>query len=94
MLTDDMTRLCAEIVAMRKCRGELLDALERGSKDRRQCVSSLCEQFAGARAGMARRTKKDRQAFLHHLRRTVNSVRSEMRSDLAGVRRAWSGRAA
>lgn len=94
MLTDDMTRLCAEIVAMRKGRGELLSELERGSRDRRQLVSGLCDQFGSARAGMAKRTKSDRQALLRNLRRTVHSARREMRSDLAGVRRAWTGRAA
>ena len=94
MLTEDMAVLSGEITALRKSRGELLDELARGSKDRRQSVSSLCEQFASTRAGMARRTKRDRLSFLHHLKRAVHIAQRDLRSDLAGARRAWSGKAA
>jgi hypothetical protein len=32
MLTDDMTRLCDEIVAMRKARGTMMTELQHGAK--------------------------------------------------------------
>jgi len=91
MLTEEMTRLCGEIVAMRTRRGELLKTLECESRDRRESVSDLCGQFSKARAGMARRMHHDRMSFLRNLRHGVNAQRREMRSDLAGVRRAWAG---
>ena len=91
MLTDDMTRLCGEIVSLRKRRGELLDSLERESKARRASVSGMCEQFANARAEMGRSTKSDRLSFLRNLQHTVQMQQRAMQSDLAGVRRAWAG---
>jgi hypothetical protein len=94
MLTEEMTRLCGEIVALRAGRGELLKALECESRDRRESVSELCRQFHKARAGMARRMQHDRMSFLRNLRHGVNAQRQELRSDLAGVRRAWAGGAA
>lgn len=94
MLTEDMTRLCEEIVTLRTRRGELREALQRDSNDRRESVSGLCQQFADDRAEMARRAKSERRSFLRHLRHQVHAVRREMRSDLAGVRKAWVGGAA
>ena len=94
MLTEEMTRLCGEIVAMRTRRGELLKTLESDSQERRESVSDLCRQFHKARAGMARRTHHDRVSFLRHLKHGVHAQRRELRSDLAGVRKAWAGAAA
>jgi hypothetical protein len=94
MMTEEMTRLCGEIVALRTDRGELLKTLECESQDRRESVADLCAQFHKTRAGMARRTQHDRMSFLRHLRHGVNAQRREMRSDLARVRRAWAGKAA
>lgn len=94
MLTEEMTHLCEEIVALRARRGELLKTLEGEGRDRKESVASLCAQFSKARAGMARRTHHDRMSFLRNLRHGVNAQRREMRSDLAGVRRAWAGKAA
>ena len=94
MLTEEMTRLCGEIVAMRTHRGELLKTLARESRDRSAAVADLCGQFHKARAGMARRTHHERASFLRNLRHGVHAQQREMRSDLAGVRRAWAGKAA
>ena len=94
MLTEEMTNLCGEIVAMRTRRGALLKALESESNERREAVSDLCKQFHKARMGMARRTHHERVSFLRHLRHGVNVQRRELRSDLAGVRKAWAGKAA
>jgi hypothetical protein len=94
MLTEEMTHLCGEIVAMRTRRGELLTTLEDDSKERREAVSDLCRQFHKARMGMARRMHHDRMSFLRNLRHGVNVQRRELRSDLAGVRKVWAGKAA
>ena len=94
MLTDDMTKLCGEILALRRNRGDLINHLARESRDRSQSVAGLCGQFAGMRAAMARRTKSERLSFLHNLKRTVAAERRALQSDLAGVRRVWAGRAA
>jgi len=91
MLTGEMTRLCAEIVSERRCREELMDALERESRARSASVSSMCAQFADARAAMGRNTKSDRETFMHNLRNTVHTQQQAIQSDLAGVRRAWAG---
>ncbi len=92
MMTDDMTRLCAEIVGMRRRREQLLDDLAAGSNQLSQSVSNLCSHFASDRAAMARETRADRGAFLHKLQNTVNQHLRETRSDLEGARRAWAGR--
>ncbi len=94
MLTDDMTRLCGEIVAMRTRRGALMDELVGDNKDRKRSVFQFCAHTSSARAEMARRTKTERLTFLHGLRRAVNAKRREMRTDLAGARRAWAGKGA
>jgi len=94
MLTEQTRGLCEEIVAMRTRRGELLKALESESKTRREAVSDLCRQIHKARMGMAKRLHHDRVSFLRHLRHVVHAQRRELRSDLAGARKAWAGVAA
>ena len=92
MLTDDMTRLCDEIVAMRKMRGSMMTELQHGAKGRKHSVTKLCAHFGRVRATMAKRTKNERLAFLNNLKRSVGAERREMRNDLAGARRAWAGK--
>lgn len=94
MLTDDMTRLCAEIVALRNNRDDLMNHLAHESRDRSQSVAGLCAQFTSMRAAMARRTKNERISFLNNLKRMAAAERRALQSDLTGVRRAWTGRAA
>jgi hypothetical protein len=94
MLTDDMKNLCGEILALRNERDDLMNHLARESRDRSQAVAGLCTQFANMRAAMGRRTKNERVSFLHNLKRTVSAERRAVQSDLAGVRKAWAGRAA
>ena len=92
MLTDDMTRLCDEIVALRKMRGTMMTELQHGAKGLTHNVTKLCAHFGRVRATMAKRTKNERLAFLNNLKRTVGAERREMRNDLAGARRAWAGK--
>jgi len=94
MLTNDMTRLCGEILALRRMRGSLMSELQHGAKGRKQAVAELCAHIGSARASMARRTRNERVAFLNTLRRSVGAHRRDMRNDLAGARRVWAGRSA
>jgi hypothetical protein len=91
MLTDDMTRLCGEIVTMRRMRGSLMCQLHNDATERRQAVAEMCSHMGEAHEAMAKRTKNERTAFLNSLRRTVGTQCREMRNDLAGARRAWAG---
>lgn len=92
MLTDDMTRLCSEIHAMRRTRGSMMSELQRDTKGRKQAVAQLCAHLGSARTAMAKRTKNERVAFLNNLKRSVGGQRRDMRNDLAGARRAWAGK--
>ena len=92
MLTDDMTRLCGEIVAMRKARGSSMNELQHETKARKRAVVKLCAHFGRARATMAKRSKNERMAFLNNLKRYVGAQQRDLRDDLAGARRAWSGK--
>jgi hypothetical protein len=92
MLTEDMTRLCDEIVAMRKMRGSMMTELQHGAKGLKHSVTKLCAHFGRVRATMAKRTKNERLAFLSSLKRSVGAQRRDMRDDLAGARRAWAGK--
>jgi len=46
MLTDDTTRLCDEIVALRKARGAMMAELHHGAKGLKHSVTKLCAHFA------------------------------------------------
>jgi hypothetical protein len=92
MLTDDMTRLCGEIHAMRKTRATMMKELQHGAKGLKQSVAKLCAHFGRARATMTKRTKNERVAFLNHLNRSVGALRQDVRDDLAGARRVWAGK--
>jgi hypothetical protein len=84
MMTDDITRLCGEIVALREARGAMMRGLVREHKDRSQSVFQFRAHTHSARAEMAKRTKTERLAFLRNWQR-------ELQRDLAGARRAWAG---
>jgi len=94
MLTDDMTRLCGEIVAMRNARGGLMGDLQREAKARRQDVVGLCTHFGHARMAMAKQTRDDRVAFMNQLKNTVGAQLRNVQNDLAGARQAWAGKSA
>lgn len=89
MLTDDMTRLQGDIVALRNMRNSLINELEQGHRDRKRTISEMCVHFHDARSSMARAAKAARQAALHNLRRAIAAGRQAVRSDVAGVRRVW-----
>ena len=92
-LTDDMTRLRGEVDALRSDRGAMMQELARGAKDLASSVSAMQAGFAAAHATMARKTGKARAAYVAKIKRQVGRMRKETSSDLAGARRAWSGKA-
>jgi len=92
MLTDEMTRLCDEILAMRKARGTLMTELQHGAKWLNHSVTKLCAHFGRVRMTMAKRTKNERLTFLNNLKRSVGAERRDMRNDLSGARNAWAGK--
>lgn len=92
MLTDEMTRLCGEIVAMRGMRSTLINELQRGSKERTVAVGELCAHFSRTRKTIAKQTKNERVAFLNNLKRSVVAQQRHLRSDLSGARSAWAGK--
>jgi hypothetical protein len=92
MLTDDMTRLCDEIVALRKARGAMMVELHHGAKGLKHSVTKLCAHFGRVRTTMAKRTNHERLTFLNNLKRSVGAQGRDMRDDLAGARRAWAGK--
>ena len=93
-LLEDMTRLNAEIQALRGSRRAFLMELSDDNRERQRDVLDMCAHFAGRQTQMATRMKDGRLAFLHNLRRTVRRQLRGVRADLAGARRAWSGEAA
>lgn len=92
MLTEDIARLCGEIVSLRQNRCNMMKDLQQETMARSQAVGDLCTHFTQARATMAKQTKSERTAFMNDLKKTVNVLRREVSDDLAGARKAWAGR--
>ncbi len=84
-LTEDMTRLCGEIVALRGARQGFVKDLTRN-------VARMQTTFRRARQEMARKTRAERRAAINHLKKTVAGLRQEFAADLQGARRAWAGK--
>ena len=84
-LTNDMTRLCGEIVAFRGFRKSFV-------KDLTHSTAALMAKFHRAHKDMARKTKAERRADVAHLRKTVGAMRHAFAADLDGARRAWAGK--
>jgi hypothetical protein len=84
-LTDEMTRLCGEIVAMRHARKGFVKHLSHH-------VATMKANFHRTRMEMARKTKAERRAALSHLKKTVGAMRHAFATDLLGARKAWAGK--
>ena len=83
-LTNDMTRLCGEIAALRDGRAQGID-------DRKDTVSQMLADFRNAQAEMAAITKTELHDFVENVKQVVTALREEFQQDLAGARRAWCG---
>jgi hypothetical protein len=84
-LTEEMTRLCGEIVALRGARKGFV-------KDLTHNVATMKANFRRAHNEMARKTKAERRAAMAHLKKTVGDMRHAFATDLDGARRAWAGK--
>ena len=84
VLTEDLTRLRNEILALRSSR-------QRETDDRRVDVSRMLADSSKALSAVARATKADRLACISDLRGTVADILSGVRTDLGGARQAWLG---
>lgn len=91
LLTDETTRLCAEINALRRARVTFLKNLERETRERRLEVSEMRANFAFAHDTMARLTKNHLAAFFSGLKGGLEARTRQFRSDLDGARHAWLG---
>jgi hypothetical protein len=89
VLTEHMTQLRNEILALRSARQGLAQALERETEERRADVSQTLANFSKSFAARARRTKADRLGSLSDLKRTVEGLRAEVHTDLSSIRQAW-----
>jgi hypothetical protein len=90
MLTEQITRLCAEIVQLRDQRGALMADLIGGNKQLKQSVADLCAQFSGLRGDMAKATRAERARFMKNLKHAVSVHSQHLQTDLAGARKAWA----
>jgi glycine betaine/choline ABC-type transport system substrate-binding protein len=88
-LTEHLTQLRKEILALRSARQGLTQALEREAEERRVGVSQTLADFSKNFASMARKTKANRLDSLADLKRTVNGLRTAVHTDLSSIRQAW-----
>jgi len=84
-LTEEMTRLCGEIVSVRNARKGFV-------KDLTHDVAAMKANLRRAHNDMARKARAERRAAMAHLRKTVGGMRHALASDLEGARRAWGGK--
>jgi hypothetical protein len=89
MLTEDMTRLRNEILALRSSRQGLIHDLVRETKNRRADVSSMLANTSEALSAVAKATKADRLGSIADLKSAVADILSGVSTDLCGIRQAW-----
>jgi hypothetical protein len=84
-LTDDMTRLCGEIVSLRGARKSFV-------KDLCHDVATMKAAFRRAHKELSRANKAERAMAFADLKKTVAGLRHDFAADLEGARRAWAGK--
>jgi len=89
VLTEDLTRLRNEVLALRSARQGLIHDLERETEERRRNVSRMLANFSKGFGAVVKRTKADRLGSISDLKRAVTNVLTEVRTDLGGIRHAW-----
>jgi hypothetical protein len=90
-LTDDTTRLVAEIHAARGERGQLLRDLRQSMAEMKRAVAALQAGFHAAHADRAARQQRTLRGFVLGLRGTVADLRKAFANDLEGAHSAWVG---
>lgn len=83
-LSDDMARLCGEIVTMRHLRRAFVQDLVEN-------VARLKASFRESRGRVSRETREERARAVLDLKVAVAGLRHDNLLDLKGARRAWSG---
>jgi hypothetical protein len=83
-LTDDMARLCGEIVGLRMLRRAFVQDLERS-------VAQLRASFRQAHEERTARSQAVRVQAIGDLKVSVAGLRQDNLLDLEGARRAWAG---
>ncbi len=94
VLSDSMTRLCAQITALRRARQDLCATLKEASQTRSTIMKEMCAGLTAARQQSGQKNAKHRQVFMNRLRRQVEQQRDDIRNDLAKAKAAWLGSAA
>lgn len=89
VLTNDLTRLRNEVLALRSARRGLIHDLERETKNRQADVFRMLADFSKGLGAVARKTRADRLRSISDLKRTVNGLQRGVRMDLGGIRQAW-----
>jgi len=97
-LTNDMTRLCGEITALRDGRATLLSRLAQGRDDLKEAVSQKQAELRNSREDVADRTRTELRNFVGtvkdavtELKQGVAAFQEEFLGDVVGARRAWCG---
>jgi hypothetical protein len=97
-LTNDMTRLCGEIAALRNGRAELMINLAETRAEMQAAVTRTLAGFGEARSEMAKQAKAELSGFVVRVKEAVTDLRQrvaqlqdEFRNDLAGAHGAWHG---
>ena len=90
-MTDDMTRLNAEINIGRLDRDRLRRELAHSTGEMKRAVSQMTARVRSTHAHMAREQRERLHAFVSGLHDTVMSLRTGFVSELAGARAAFFG---
>lgn len=92
VFTEDIQRLCGNIVALRKGRQTLRAALATENRDRRSEIAEMRATAGRLQTEMAHQSSAARNSFLRELKREVHGECRAVREDLAGARHAWLGK--
>jgi len=92
-LTDDMTRLVAEIQAGRNERGHMMRELRDATATMQREVTQMMGDFHAAHTAMAKAQQEHLRGFAAGLHRAVVTMRTEFANDLAGAHSAFFGAA-
>jgi hypothetical protein len=92
-LTEDMTRLAAEINSGRSDRARLMREVKQATTEMKRAVAQMNARFHAAHAHMAREQQQRLRGFVSGLHNTVAGLRGAFASDLAGARAAFFGTA-
>jgi len=90
-LTNDMTRLCGEIAALRTSRADLMGNLAETHAEMQAAVTQMLTGFGETRSEKAEQTKAELSAFVARVKEAVTELRQQFREDIAGAHQAWHG---